>query len=280
MACIKQKKPTVSVCIPTYLGGATLGASIASVLAQSHTDFELIVLDDNSPDDTRDVVAQFHDSRLVYRRNEINLGPQGNWNQCLSVAQGTYFKLLPHDDLLHPDCLARQIGILESDRNNHLALVFSTRNILRPDGRFLMHRGYPGGREGVITSDSIMRACVRRGTNLIGEPGGVLFRKALADKVGFFDATNPYVIDLDYWFRLLAHGDAYFCTASLASFRVSRKSWSVTIGGNQDHEFIHFIDRAADWMRSPPSAINLIVMQVTVRLNKWLRLLFYAMYLR
>ena len=194
MACIKQKKPTVSVCIPTYLGGATLGASIASVLAQSHTDFELIVLDDNSPDDTRDVVAQFHDSRLVYRRNEINLGPQGNWNQCLSVAQGTYFKLLPHDDLLHPDCLARQIGILESDRNNHLALVFSTRNILRPDGRFLMHRGYPGGREGVITSDSIMRACVRRGTNLIGEPGGVLFRKALADKVGFFDATNPYVI--------------------------------------------------------------------------------------
>ena len=270
----------ISVCIPTYLGEATIGAAIESVLAQSLSDFELIVIDDGSPDGTRAIVERFTDRRLVYLRNEHNLGPQGNWNRCLKVAQGKYFKLLPHDDMLHPRCIERQVAVLDADRDERIALVFSARDVLGPDGRLLTRRGYPGGHEGPIGSSIVMRSCVRRGTNLVGEPGAVMFRKSLADKVGGFDATNPYVIDLDYWFRLLAHGDAHYCADSLASFRVSRQSWSVTIGGNQDREFINFIYRAAVWMRPPLHAIDLIAMQATARLNKWLRLLFYTVYLR
>ena len=62
---------------------------------------------------------------------------------------------------------------------------------------------------------------MRWGTNLIGEPGAVLFRRDLALKVGGFYAENPYVIDLDYWLRLLAQGDAYYLDQPLASFRVN-----------------------------------------------------------
>ncbi|MDP3441090.1 MAG: glycosyltransferase family 2 protein [Azonexus sp.] len=201
-------KPKVSVCIPTYRGGPTIGASIESVLAQSLRDFELLVIDDCSPDDTAAIVASFSDSRIRYLRNEHNLGPAGNWNRCLKEARGQYFKLLPHDDLLHPQCLQRQVAILESDHNENFALVFSAREVLAPAGRVLMRRGFPGGEEGVINAREVILACTRRGTNLLGEPGAVLFRQSLADKIGLFDATNPYVIDLDYWFRLMVHGDA------------------------------------------------------------------------
>lgn len=272
--------PRVSVCIPTYRGRATIGSAIESVLAQSLTDFELIVIDDGSPDDTRAIVEGFADPRLIYVRNEHNLGPQGNWNRCLELARGKYFKLLPHDDLLHPHCLERQVAVLDTDRDERIALVFSARDVLGPDGRVLTRRGYPGGREGPIAGGMVMRACVRRGTNLLGEPGAVLFRKSLADRIGAFDATNPYVIDLDYWFRLLAHGDAYFCADPLASFRVSGSSWSVAIGTGQSNDFRNFVARFAARGALPATAFDYYCGHFTPTLNNLARLLFYRLYLR
>ena len=274
-----MKIPRVSVCIPTYRGGKTLGAAIESVLAQTYTDFELIVVDDDSPDDTRAVVERFSDPRVIYLRNEKNLGPQGNWNRCLEVAAGDYFKLLPHDDLLHPRCLQRQVGVLDADTEQTIALVFCAREVLGPDARLLMRRGYPGGREGLIDRNALIRACVRRGTNLIGEPGAVLLRKATAAKVGGFDATNPYVIDLDYWFRLLAHGDAYFCEEALAAFRVSPTQWSVAIGAHQSSDFRNFVARFAARGASPASAVDHLFGRFTPGLNNLARLIFYRLYL-
>ncbi len=277
---VKLPTPKVSVCIPTYRGGATIGAAIESVLAQSFGDFELIVIDDGSPDDTPAVVKRYDDPRLIYLRNENNMGPQGNWNRCLDVAKGEYFKLLPHDDLLYPRCLERQVAVLDADRDQRLALVFSARNVIGPDGRLLTRRGYPGADAGSIASDDVIRACVRRGTNLLGEPGALMFRKSLAEKIGTFDATNPYVIDLDYWFRLLAHGDAYFCPEPLAGFRVSRSSWSVAIGSGQSSDFRKFVARFAARGAFPATAFDYFCGRITPTLNNLARLLFYRLYLR
>jgi glycosyltransferase involved in cell wall biosynthesis len=246
------------------------------VLHQTFADFELLVIDDNSPDATPALIARFSDPRLVYIRNEYNLGPQGNWNRCLDVARGRYFKLLPHDDVLDSRCLERQVAVLEADNHDNVALVFSSRNVLGPDGRVLARRGYPGGREGLIDGSELMRACVRRGTNLIGEPGAVLFRKSLADRIGAFDASNPYVIDLDYWFRLLAHGDAFYCPEPLAGFRVSGGSWSVSIGTEQGRDFRRFAERAA----TTATYLDRLVGRVTPYLNNLARLVFYRFYLR
>lgn len=270
--------PLVSVCIPAYMGAEFIGNAIESTLLQTLNDFELIIIDDNSTDGTENIVGNYKDPRIRFLRNDQNLGPEGNWNRCLTEARGKYLKLLPQDDILAPSCLELQVAVLEADSIEHIALVFCSRYIINPDGRVLMSRRYPIGHEGLIAGDAVMRTCVRRGTNLIGEPGAVLFRKSLADRVGKFDATNPYVIDLDYWFRLLAHGDAFFCADSLTSFRVSSRSWSVTIGRAQDRDFIDFVARTAGRMRSPLSAIDLLSLKVTARLNKWLRLLFYTFY--
>lgn len=271
--------PLVSVCIPTYLGAQLIGATIESVLRQDYTDFELIIIDDGSPDATAAVVAQFSDPRIRYTRNETNLGPSGNWNRCLDLARGTYFKLLPHDDLLAPDCLARQVKVMEDDKEERIALVFCARDVIGPDNEKLVRRGYPAP-AGLIPGSELVRHSVRAGTNLIGEPGGVLFRRSLSTTVGQFDATNSYVIDLDYWFRLLAHGDAYYLPDCLAAFRVSGQQWSVRLGDSQANDFNAFVNRIGPSLGFEWSFRDKLLSRLAARKNNWMRLGFYLLFLR
>jgi hypothetical protein len=103
----------------------------------------------------------------------------------------------------------------------------------------------------------------------------VLFRKSLADRVGRFDATNPYVIDLDYWFRLLSNGGAYCIPEPLAGFRVSRGSWSVAIGTGQSKDFRRFVDRAD----TSANFWDRLIGRFTPYLNNLGRLIFYHVYI-
>jgi glycosyltransferase involved in cell wall biosynthesis len=235
--------PLVSVCIPTYRGSDFLAAAIDSVLNQSYQHFEVWILDDNSPDDTEAVVSRYTDSRITYIRNAHNLGPEGNWNSGLELARGKYFKLLPHDDLLASDCLEKQVSVLEDDKAGEIALVFGSREIIDPEGRVLMTRGLPGTKAGRIEGLALIKRCIRAGTNLIGEPGNALFRLDLVKSVGLYDATHPYLVDLDYWFRILLHGDAHYIAARTSSFRLCPGSWSVAIGGKQYQDFKGFVDK-------------------------------------
>jgi glycosyltransferase involved in cell wall biosynthesis len=271
--------PRVSICIPTYKGASTLGAAMDSVLSQSFGDFELIVVDDGSPDDTQAVVEARADPRVRYLRNDRNLGPQGNWNRCLSLAAGLYVKLLPHDDLLHPDCLLRQVQVLEQDREQSVALVCSARDVIGPDGRVLLHaRGFPGAVEGPMPRGEVLRHCLRRGTNLIGEPGAVLFRRDLAGRVGGFDMRHPYVIDLEYWLRLLRHGQAWYCPQALASFRVWGGSWSVAIGTRQSADFRALMNELIADEPLKPSAWDRACGRVTPLMNSLARQVFYRLF--
>jgi glycosyltransferase involved in cell wall biosynthesis len=269
--------PRVSVCIPTYNGQAYLGPAIESVLAQTLTDLEVVVIDDGSTDATPDVVARLRDPRLRYLRNERNLGPQGNWNRCLEEARGRYFKLLPHDDLLRPTCLERQVAVLEADRDERIALVACARDVIGPDERVLMRRGF-GPRDARVPGPQAARACVRRGTNLIGEPGAGLARLSLVRRVGAYDGSQPYVIDLDYWFRLLEHGDLHCIAEPLAAFRVSSRSWSVAIGARQTRDFREFVHRMQRTGRVRPSALDHLAGSVSTRLNTLARLAFYRLH--
>jgi glycosyltransferase involved in cell wall biosynthesis len=270
----------VSVCIPTYKGAHQLAATIDSVLSQTFGDFELLIIDDNSPDKTAEVVAGFADPRIRYLRNSVNLGPQGNWNRCLAESRGRYFKLLPQDDLLATTCLEKQVAVLERDKPQRIALVFSARSILVSDGKVATVRGYPGGREGELSAEGVIGRCVRFGTNLIGEPGAVLMRKALTGRVGEFDATNPYVVDLDYWFRLLNCGTAYYFPSPLVTFRVSLTSWSFAIGSNQSTDFVQFVERMAPKFPNSIRRRDIVIGRMMAKVNNILRLLFYKLYLK
>jgi glycosyltransferase involved in cell wall biosynthesis len=272
--------PEVSVCIPTYRGAAHIAETIESALAQTFADFELVIVDDASPDETGQVVARYRDPRLRYVRSERNAGVEENWNRCLRFARGRYFKLLPHDDLIAPDCVARQVAVLEADRDERLALVFCARRIIDSRSRPVMTRRYPRSSGGVIPSRTAVRSCIRSGANLLGEPGGVLFRTALARRVGAFDASLRIVTDLDYWVRLLLHGDAYYLPERLASFRVSRGAWSVAIGAAQAAELLTFIEKVGANPAFGLSAFDLARGGLLARLNTLAKLFFYRLVLR
>lgn len=270
-----MSKPLVSICIPTYRGAKFLSDTIDSVLNQSYSHFELWILDDNSPDDTQAIVSRYTDPRIRYERYPDNGGPEKNWNRCLKKAQGKYFKLLPHDDLLSVNCLEDEVTILETDTAEEIALVFGSRQVIDASGRVLMMRGLPMP-EGRIAAPDLIRKCVRAGTNLIGEPGNALFRSALIQKIGPYDASHPYLIDLDYWFRVLMFGDAYYTQKISSSFRVVVTSWSVTLGSKQYRDFKGFLDKYFSNTRFRISALDRMRGLLMARFNTIARGVIYS----
>ena len=271
---------TVSVLVPTYNGAAHIGPAVDSVLAQRGVDLELIVVDDHSTDGTADIVEGFRDPRIRVVRNPSRLGAEGNWNRAFELATGKYIKLLPQDDLLHPGSLAAQVAALEADADETIALVFGGRDIIGPTGRTLARRGFTAAAPGRIAAATLLRQCVRRGTNVIGEPGAVLFRRSLAQRVGRFDGQQGFVIDLDYWFRLLAHGDAWYVAQAVSSFRVSGGSWSVAIGRRQTRQYTDFIARMNAAGLVSGSRSDFAIGRAAAMMNTFLRLAFYKMFVR
>jgi glycosyltransferase involved in cell wall biosynthesis len=88
--------------------GKYLSESVSSILAQTYTEFELVIVDDCSPDNLKEIVCSFHDARISYHRNKENIGGKdlvAQWNHCLQYAHGDYVILATDDDLYETDFL-------------------------------------------------------------------------------------------------------------------------------------------------------------------------------
>lgn len=111
--------PRVSIGLPVYNGENYVGTAIEALLAQSYGDFELIICDNASTDGTEEIcrAAAARDTRVRYHRNEKNLGAAPNFNLCVSLSSGRYFKWAAHDDVCKPDYLARCCAVLDSDES-------------------------------------------------------------------------------------------------------------------------------------------------------------------
>ena len=107
--------PKVSVCIPTYNRAEILPYAVHSVLKQSYGDFELIICDDASPDNTPDVVKQWQDPRIRYIRHPVNIKRSRNMRSGFEAAKGEYFIKFDDDDALTPQFLEKTVMVLESN---------------------------------------------------------------------------------------------------------------------------------------------------------------------
>jgi len=231
--------PLISVCIPAYNNQDFIAFAIESVLNQTYGNYELIITDDKSSDHTVSVIKGFSDPRIRFLQNDVNLGIGGNWNKALSCASGKYVKLLCGDDILYPECLQRQLKLLEAPENSSVALAICSTNVINARNEIVLQRR--AFRSGRINGPKLVRECVRWGTNLIGEPAVGLFRREWLAKTGLFDPSNPYLIDLVFWAELLKHGDAIVDPNRLAAFRISSGSLSAKIGLKQAAGFRAFI---------------------------------------
>ncbi|MCD6419547.1 MAG: glycosyltransferase [Synergistetes bacterium] len=109
----KNVNPKVSVIIPTYNRSDLVVKAVDSVLSQTYGDFELIVVDDGSEDDTSDIVMRYNDERLIYIRYVRNRGPSAARNSGIRLSRGEYVAFLDSDDEWLPEKLERQIEVME-----------------------------------------------------------------------------------------------------------------------------------------------------------------------
>ena len=204
---------------------------------------------------------------------------QGNFNRLLESAQGKYIKLLCQDDVLHPDCLRCQVNIMETPGHERIVLVTSAREVIDARGGILFRRQWY--RKDVrVPGLTAIRQMVRAGSNLIGEPSAVLFRAAERDRCGGFDGRFPYVIDVDYWIRLLNAGDCYYLATPLCQFRVSRYSGSFDISGRQGSQFVAYVRELRHNHVLQLSGGDIVLSWFGAQSKAVLRQLFYRLYWR
>jgi glycosyltransferase involved in cell wall biosynthesis len=231
--------PRVSVVIPAYNSVAFIGATMRSILAQTFSDFELLVSDHSSTDGTWEALQQFTaDPRVRLSRLASSGGAPANFNAATNLATGEFLKLVCGDDLLYPDCLAQQVAALASHPSAVMAA--STRDVVDAAGvPVLRSRGLAGLR-GEVSGTEAIRRTVLAGTNIFGEPASVLFKRVALADAGGWDARFPYLIDEATYCAVLLHGNLVAVPRALAAFRVSESQWSVQLVRAQADQAIGF----------------------------------------
>lgn len=181
-----------SVAIPAYKG-KYLSAAINSVLSQTVTDFELIIVNDASPDNITEIVQSFNDNRIRYYINETNIGgldPVANWNKCLSYATGTFFSLLCDDDRYEPTFLE---SLYELSLRYEKCNVFKA-GVAVIDKEERIVSTYPSSPEWENCSDYIHNVSLRKRKQTISE---WMYRRDYIVKCGGYEAV-PMAWGADY----------------------------------------------------------------------------------
>lgn len=194
--------PKVSVIIPTYNRAKTLKEAIDSVLSQRYADLELIVVDDGSTDETREIILSYL-PYLNYLYQE-HRGVSTARNKGITHARGDYFAFLDSDDLWLPDKLCLQMKFMEDHPE---ALICYTEEIwIRKGVRvnpMKKHKKYSG---------MIFRHCLPL---CIVSPSSVLIARSLIDEVGGFDEEFELCEDYDLWLRISARYPVYLIETPL-----------------------------------------------------------------
>ncbi|HVA28813.1 MAG TPA: glycosyltransferase family A protein [Candidatus Baltobacteraceae bacterium] len=227
--------PRVSICIPNRNYERFLGAAIESALNQTEADIEVIVIDDQSTDDSVKVARSFTDPRVRVIALEKNIGLIANYNRCVAEARSPYVKLLCSDDLLHPRCVEELADAL--DRFPKAVIAFSDREMLFNDGsRKEMKSPLPGMTE-IHAPEVIERSGLA--FNIIGEPTTVMIRK---DALGAIEFDRRYLQapDWEYFMQALKVGPIVRVPEILSVFRwhESNASWWLKRNGTSVHDFL------------------------------------------
>ena len=186
---VKSKNPLVSVILPTYNRGWILTEAIDSVLAQDYQDYELIVVDDGSTDNTREILDVYGQDIIVLR--QANNGVSAARNRGIAAAGGQLVAFLDSDDLWLPRKLSRQVDFFKLNPD---AVINQTEEIWIRNGVRVNPKDRHRKPSGMIFERSLELCLV--------SPSAVMIQKTLFDAVGVFDENLPACEDYDLWLRI------------------------------------------------------------------------------
>lgn len=188
----KRETVTVSVIIPTYNRAHVISRAIRSVLNQTFQNWELIIVDDGSNDNTEEVVRSFSDPRILYIHHQSNRGASAARNTGIQLARGRYIAFLDSDDEWLPEKLEKQLRVLESSDKDVGAVYTGAIFIDEESGRQRIKRPQAKGR---ILMEELAY-------NPIGSASRVMIKRECFAKCGSFDEDFPPLEDWDMWIRL------------------------------------------------------------------------------
>jgi glycosyltransferase involved in cell wall biosynthesis len=210
--------PIVSVIIPTYNRAHLVGRAIRSVLDQTYQDFELIVVDDASTDNTNEVIKGFNDPRIRYIRHEQNRGGGAARNTGIKAAQGDYIAFQDSDDEWLPRKLEIQIQVFSNAPNGvgvvytDMWRIFEGRKMYWPSPPIMPE-------DGIIYKKALDRVF---GIGIVS----ALIRKKCLNKVGVFDESLSRLIDFELFIRLTKYYYFIHIDKPLVNYYYTRKSIS------------------------------------------------------
>ncbi|HYE75820.1 MAG TPA: glycosyltransferase [Blastocatellia bacterium] len=193
--------PTVSVIIPAYNVAPYIAETIQSVLTQSYTDYEIIVVNDGSTDKTEEAILEFRE-HLIYV-SQPNSGPSCARNNAIKLARGKYLALLDGDDIWVPDYLEKMVGRLEAEPE--IDLIFANAELFGDpyfEGQYFFDKSpvsEPVTFEKVLTREC--NVCIAS-----------VFKRELINRIGGFDPQLRGVEDFDLWLRMLKAGARFAYT--------------------------------------------------------------------
>ena len=188
--------PTVSVIVPTHNMGHFLGSALQSVLSQSYRDFEIIVVDDGSTDNTSEVLARYSLDAIIRCLHQENRGPSAARNAGIKAARGRYIAFLDADDMWLPGKLDRQVAAMR--QHPEATVVYCRFRYMDLHGNLL-----PCSTDWVLerTRETLYEELMYRNV-ISGSDSAVLVRSSHLMEVGLFDEYLPTCEDQDLWRRL------------------------------------------------------------------------------
>ncbi|SNR69963.1 glycosyltransferase family 2 protein [Hymenobacter mucosus] len=219
--------PKVTVIVPNYNHARYLPLRIESVLQQTEQDIEVLLLDDCSPDNSREILEQYaaKDSRITLVYNEQNSGSTFHqWNKGLSLAKGEYIWIAESDDYAEPNFLETLLRPLQQD--SAIGLVYCESQTVDEDNRELgIHHIMPKELEGALLNQNFvvhgidlikqfMSFC-----NIVPNASGAVMRRSVLKQAGPADANYRLVGDWIFWAKIMAISKVAFISTPLNYFR-------------------------------------------------------------
>lgn len=212
----------VSVVLPAYNAELYLKEALDSILQQTFTNFELIILNDGSTDSTEDIILSYEDSRIVYVKNQENLGLIGTLNKGISLAKGKYIARMDADDIALPKRLSKQISFLEA--NTQYGVVGAFAQIIDSKEIYKVP----------ITNEAI-KAFLYIDSPFI-HPSVVIRKDLLSSNL--YDHQYHRIEDYELWVRLSAQTKFYNIPEILLKYRVLDGSESSLLKSNLEEKVI------------------------------------------
>jgi len=209
--------PKVSVIVLTHNRPEMLRQAIGSILRQTFQDFEIVLVDDASRDNTPEVIKSFGDHRIKYIRHEVNKGEAGSRNTGVTNSSGDYIAFLDDDDEWLPEKLERQMRLLESSPSR-VGAVYTGFLKVDPLTKKPIGRVTPTKRGNIFAEMA--------GQNWIGTPSTVVVRKECFERTGLFDEAIVFGTDYDMWIRISKEFHVEYIQEALINYSVHENKMS------------------------------------------------------